>query len=201
MSMRAPRRALAALGRAVRALDDVALGARLDGMTLDVARSARLHRRGVTSKEGCALVVGADALVEGSIAFDRPGARVIIGARTFMNGRIVAAERVVIGDDVLVAWGVTIVDHHSHALAFSKRSRDVVLWGRGEKDWTHVSVAPVTIADKVWIGFDAIVLAGVQIGVGAIVGAGSVVTKDVAPWTVVAGNPARVIRTLGEDER
>lgn len=61
--------------------------------------------------------------------------------------------------------------------------------------------APITICDGVWIGARAIVLPGVTIGEGAIVAAGAIVTKDVAPWTVVAGNPARVVgrRELKED--
>jgi acetyltransferase-like isoleucine patch superfamily enzyme len=53
----------------------------------------------------------------------------------------------------------------------------------------------VTIGDRVWIGFRAIVLPGVSIGEGAIVGACSIVTKDIAPFTIVAGNPARAIGT------
>jgi acetyltransferase-like isoleucine patch superfamily enzyme len=52
---------------------------------------------------------------------------------------------------------------------------------------------PVSIGDRVWIGYRALVLPGVCIGEGAVVGAGSVVTRDVAPFTIVAGNPARVI--------
>ena len=52
---------------------------------------------------------------------------------------------------------------------------------------------PVTIADRAWIGYRALVLPGVCIGEGAVVGAGSVVTRDVPPYAIVAGNPARVI--------
>ncbi len=62
-------------------------------------------------------------------------------------------------------------------------------------------MSPVHVGDKSWIGFNSIVLKGVTIGEGAVVGAGSVVTKDVSAWTVVAGNPARVIREIPEDER
>lgn len=54
--------------------------------------------------------------------------------------------------------------------------------------------APVVIKDFVWIAMGAIILPGVTIGEGAVVGAGSVVTKDVEPWTVVAGNPAKFIK-------
>lgn len=55
-------------------------------------------------------------------------------------------------------------------------------------------MAPITIGDGVWIGARAIILPGVTIGEGAIVAAGAVVTKDVEPWTVVAGNPAKFIK-------
>jgi acetyltransferase-like isoleucine patch superfamily enzyme len=59
----------------------------------------------------------------------------------------------------------------------------------------------VTVGNDVWIGANACVLRGVALGEGAIVGTGSVVTKDVPPYTIVAGNPARVIRELTPDER
>ena len=57
----------------------------------------------------------------------------------------------------------------------------------------------IVIEDKVWIGINSTILPGVRIGYGAVVGAGSVVTKDVEPMTVVAGNPARVIRKIEID--
>ena len=57
-----------------------------------------------------------------------------------------------------------------------------------------VPTHPIRIARNVWIGFEACVLPGVRIGEGAVVGARSVVTEDVPPGAVVAGNPARVVR-------
>ena len=59
----------------------------------------------------------------------------------------------------------------------------------------ELKTAPITIGDNAWVGSRAIVLPGRTVGEGAVVAAGAVVTKDVAPWTVVAGNPARVIKT------
>ena len=64
------------------------------------------------------------------------------------------------------------------------------------KDWDNVKSKPIIIEDNVWIGFDSVLLAGVTIGEGAIVGARSVVRQDVEPWTIVAGNPAIVIKRL-----
>ena len=93
------------------------------------------------------------------------------------------------------------MDHDSHALVFSERKDDVQEWLRGKKDWSHVKMMPVIIKDKVWLGAKVIVLKGVTIGEGAVVGAGSVVVNDVPPWTLVAGNPARVIRALPREER
>ena len=73
------------------------------------------------------------------------------------------------------------------------------MWLEGKKDWTHVKTNPITIQDKSWIGMHSIILEGTTIGTGAVVGAGSVVTRDVPPYTVVAGNPARIIKTLPDD--
>lgn len=64
------------------------------------------------------------------------------------------------------------------------------------KNWDVVKSKPIKICDDAWIGMNCIILKGVTIGEGAIVGAGSVVTKDVPAWTVVAGNPAKVVKTL-----
>ena len=57
------------------------------------------------------------------------------------------------------------------------------------------------IRDDAWVGAGAMVLRGVTIGQGAIVAAGAVVTRDVAPFSIVAGNPAVLVRELGPDER
>jgi acetyltransferase-like isoleucine patch superfamily enzyme len=57
------------------------------------------------------------------------------------------------------------------------------------------------VKDKVWIGFNCIILKGVIIGEGAVIGSGSVVTHDVPAWTVVGGNPAIVIKKISENER
>jgi acetyltransferase-like isoleucine patch superfamily enzyme len=109
----------------------------------------------------------------------------------------VSAERITLGDDVVISWGVTIVDHNSHALDWEGRKSDVLDWMKGRKDWANVKTEPVRIGDKAWIGFNASILKGVTIGEGAVVGAGAVVTRDVPDHAVVAGNPAKVLRTLG----
>ena len=170
-------------------------------LILNIHPSSTCSMSRLQLKDNCEINIDEQSQVEGIICFDRNNATISIGKRVFMNASLIAAQSIEIGDDVLVSWGVTIVDHNSHAISFSERSQDVVNWRLGKKDWTNVKIAPIKISNKVWIGFDSIILKGVTIGEGAIVGAGSVVTKDVPAWTIVAGNPARVIREIPEDER
>ena len=101
----------------------------------------------------------------------------------------------------MISWGVTVTDHNSHSLKFSERQSDVLNWHKGKKDWSKVRIQNVVIDDKAWIGFNAILLKGIKIGEGAIVAAGSVVSKDVPAYTIVAGNPATLVQKLAEDER
>ena len=150
----------------------------------------------------CRLSIGVSCLVRSTVVFEKEEATLSVGDRCFIGTAVISvADRVEIGDDVLISWGVTITDHNSHSLKFSERQRDVEDWRGRRKDWAQVKFGKVVICDKVWIGFNAIILKGVTIGEGAIVGAGSVVSKDVPPFTIVAGNPARVVRELGPDER
>ena len=167
--------------------------------TIDISPHAKVDYRALRRHAGY-LRVGEGSIVEGRVVSDRQGSVVSIGRNTFIGGStIVCAERIEIGDDVLISWGCTIVDHDSHALLWRDRRDDVRDWFAGKKDWSAVTIKPVSIRDKAWIGFNTIVLKGVTIGEGAVVGAGSVVTRDVAPFTVVAGNPARVIRSLDHE--
>jgi acetyltransferase-like isoleucine patch superfamily enzyme len=169
--------------------------------SFDVHPTAKFNRERLNPVSGCALSIGEGSMVEGPIIFERPNAEIVVGKRSFVKGSLIASTKIEIGDDVLVAWNVTIVDHDSHSISFSKRARDVHDWMAGSKDWTHVNSRPVYICNKSWIGFNSIVLKGVRIGEGAVVGAGSVVTKEVDPWTVVVGNPARCIKEIPEHER
>lgn len=118
--------------------------------------------------------------------------RLVFGNGVQLNDHvhIGVIERVEIGHQVLIASRVFITDHnhgdyqkpglHS-APAVPPQQRPVV-------------ANPVRIGDRVWLGEQACILPGVTIGEGAIIGAGSVVTRDVPANTIVAGNPARVIR-------
>jgi acetyltransferase-like isoleucine patch superfamily enzyme len=161
---------------------------------------------------GSRITIGGDSVLECTITLERELGSVHIGDCTFIGAsHLVCAQEILIGSNVLIAWGCTITDHDSHSMAWPQRKDDVKNWRLGlakrggrpatTKDWSVVPMRPIHIADKAWIGFNSIILKGVKIGEGSIVGAGSVVTKDVPPWTIVGGNPAKFIRTIAEHER
>lgn len=170
--------------------------------SVKISRKSKVNYRSIRLKNNCRLEIGEDSIIETAINFDKEGATIKIGERVFIGGSsLVCADNIEIGNDVLISWGCTIVDHNSHAIAWKSRAHDVEDWFYGKKDWQNVIMSPVKIGDKAWLGFNSVVLKGVAIGEGAIIGAGSVVTKDVPPYTIVAGNPARIIREIPLDER
>lgn len=119
-----------------------------------------------------------------------PDAKLEIGDRVtlgYMN-LISVAKSVRIGNDCLFAGEVKILDNNSHSLDYVQRRANAPL--------EPEDVAPVVIDEDVWIGTNCMVLKGVKIGRGAVIAAGAVVTKDVPPFTVAAGNPARVIKRI-----
>lgn len=105
-----------------------------------------------------------------------------IGDGTYIGAKahIRIAESLEIGKNVAISWNVTIMDSDFHMYSIN--------------DIPQNTTKKVTIGDNAWIGNNVIILKGVQIGNNAIIAAGSVVTKDVAPFTAVAGNPARKIK-------
>jgi acetyltransferase-like isoleucine patch superfamily enzyme len=133
-----------------------------------------------------------------------PRGRVTIGEFALVHGaRIICDEAVTIGDYVLVSWNVVLMDTYRGPVDPAARREEVRrVPCRNPRGFAGEGPArPVTIGPNVWIGFDACVLPGVTIGEGAIVGARSVVTADVEPFTIVAGNPARLVRRLDPEER
>jgi galactoside O-acetyltransferase len=170
---------------------------------VSIGAGSRVYRWRLGVGRGATRVtIGSGSIVHCRISFDGPAGRVRIGDRTYIGAsHIVCHSAVTIGSDVIISWGVTVVDHDSHAVSWALRSSDVEDWRMGRKSWEHVPVKPVTIGDKVWIGFGASILKGVTIGEGAVIGAGAVVTRAVPAYTVVGGNPARVVRQLDDGER
>ena len=136
------------------------------------------------------------ALVGGKI---KVGNNAYIGAGTVLQ----AKECIEIGNNVIISNNVLVIDNNNHPIDPAKRlemsaCQDYMtdeLW-----TWKYAESKPIVIEDNVWIGRDARVLKGVTIGKGSIVALGAIVTKDVPPYTVVAGNPAKVVKQLAPPE-
>lgn len=112
-----------------------------------------------------------------------------IGNDVTLNARvhIGVANKIIIGNHVLIGSNVLITDH-SHG----KNSEEELM--SPPRSRTIYSKGPVIIGENVWIGENVCILPGVTIGKGSVIGAGAVVTKDIPPFSIAGGNPARIIK-------
>ncbi|ENT8679849.1 DapH/DapD/GlmU-related protein [Escherichia albertii] len=162
-------------------------------------------------KSRAKVIIGDNCILKNEIIFEGADGLVTIGDNTFINKntKIISVNRISIGSNVTISYGVIIYDHDSHSLDYRERQKDIrkILETRElnsdieNKNWECVKSLPVIVGDNVWIGFQAAILKGVTIGEGAIIAARAVVTKDVPAWSVVAGNPAKVVKEIPIDMR
>jgi acetyltransferase-like isoleucine patch superfamily enzyme len=176
----------------------------------DVALGRHIRAEIVPGTSGNRLVIGPESRLQDDVSLWFRGGSIEIGRNTAIRRGAVltSAGRLVVGDDVLVSWGCVLHCHESLVVEdFAVLSEHVTL-----VDSKHlrtaldvpllhqVESAPSQIGKGVWIGAKALVVAGVHVGDGAVVAGGAVVTEDVEPWTLMAGNPARRIREIGPRE-
>lgn len=123
-----------------------------------------------------------------------------IGRYALLHGaRIICDGRIEIGDHALVSWNVVIMDTYRLSADPGRRRRQLQARLRGvDGDQEPEPSRPVTLASNVWVGFDSCILPGVTVGEGSIIGARSVVGSDVPPYWLAAGNPARLVRPVGD---
>lgn len=153
------------------------------------------------------LEIGEGSQIFSSFSLLRPQAAIKIGKNCQLGAvYFICAESIEVGDDVLMAWGITCMDTDSHSLHWEYRKNDVRQCYNDyiedntnfikNKDWSHVNSKKISIGNKAWIGFNVSILKGVTVGEESIIGAGSVVVKDVPSQAVAAGNPANVVKEL-----
>jgi acetyltransferase-like isoleucine patch superfamily enzyme len=162
-------------------------------------------------RDDVALTIGDRCILMNHFVFESDRGKITVGNGVFINAgtMVISRSLVEIGNNVTIAWGCVIYDHNSHSISYLDRVRDqdqqLIDLPTGSlcahKDWSNVETAPIRICDHAWLGFDVVVLKGVTIGEGAIIGARSVVTRDVPAWTVAAGNPARVVKEIPSELR
>jgi acetyltransferase-like isoleucine patch superfamily enzyme len=190
--------ALFSVPRLVReALDD-----RVKRLACAAAPSARLSPRAqIYNQRGHreAIEIGPNTMIDGQLLVFPEGGQIRIGEYCYVGegARIWSAANVVIGDRIFISHGVNIHDNNAHSLSAAERHRHFreSLAAGGASFAENTRPEPVVIEDDAWIGFNATILKGVTIGRGAVIGAGSLVAEDVSPFTIVAGQPARVIGT------
>ena len=146
--------------------------------------------RGRVQLKGCGEVVLSEGVsLNGTVVpielVTYTSGRIEIGNHTFINygSSIAARTSVKIGSYCHLGHYTFVMDNDQHDLV---------------RHWELPKSEPVVIEDYVWIGSRAVILPGVRIGSRAVIGAGSIVTKDIPPRCVAAGNPARVLRHLTE---
>jgi len=122
-----------------------------------------------------------------------PEARLTVGRYALLNGvRLICDLEVTIGDHCLLSWNVVVMDTYRVPVDAGQRRARLVA-GLPLADGLP---RPVHIEDNVWVGLESCILPGVTIGEGSVVAARAVVFDDVPPYSVAAGNPARVVRRV-----
>jgi acetyltransferase-like isoleucine patch superfamily enzyme len=175
--------------------------------TCVLAPAARLHAKArILNARNASehIYIGSHSIVKGELFVFAHGGSIRIGEWCYVGegSRIWSAERILIGNRVLISHNVNVFDSLTHPLSPTARhSQFRAIATSAHPAAIELGERPVTIADDALVGAAATILRGTTIGRGAVVGAGSVVTEDVAPFTIVAGNPARLVRALTEAER
>ncbi|MCP3384618.1 acyltransferase [Bradyrhizobium sp. CCGUVB4N] len=150
------------------------------------------------------IVVGPQSRIFGELMTFAHGGEIKIGEWCFVGEgtRIWSAASIEIGNRVLISHSVNVFDNLTHPIKAAARHDQVRrIFTRGHPRDISLDEAPVRICDDAWVGAGAMVLRGVTVGEGAVVAAGAVVTKDVPAFSIVAGNPAVLVRELRPDER
>lgn len=135
----------------------------------------------VLIKRGCKISARQLSLSVPSISL-----RIGNGSSLQQGCKVAAAESITIGNEVMIADNVFITDH-DHIFDHPQQPPALV---------RELRTAPVVIEDGCWLGYGSVVLKGVRIGARSVIGANAVVTKDIPPYSVAVGNPARVIRKI-----
>ena len=164
------------------------------GKGCNIETSARIQLL-CSSKED--IVIGDAFNFKGTIISEYHG-KITIGNHTLLGPNCVigAVDRVEIGSYVLLSNNVICIDNNNHSVNPEDRMiMSSTIYKTEYKSWKYAKSAPIVIHDNVWVGRNSIICKGVTIGRNSVVAAGSVVTKDVPENCIVAGNPAKVVKT------
>jgi acetyltransferase-like isoleucine patch superfamily enzyme len=143
------------------------------------------------------ITIGDHAMISGTLVSENHG-KIFLGNYVYLreNSTIGSVNSITIGDYTSIADHVVILDNNNHPINPEDRKiKSSSPRGSDLRKWRHSESAPIIIGSNVWIGSYARVCKGVNIGDNSIIAANAVVTKDVPPNTIVAGNPAKIVKT------
>lgn len=146
--------------------------------------------------------IGINTHIRGVLLLFAHGGKIEIGDNSYVGigTQIWSANQIIIGKNVLISHNCNIIDSNSHEENHIERIESFIrMIKEGHPtESVNVKTAPIVIEDYAWISYNVSILKGVTIGEGAIIGASSVVTKNVEPFTVVAGNPAVFVKHISK---
>jgi acetyltransferase-like isoleucine patch superfamily enzyme len=140
--------------------------------------------------------IGDGTRIDGILMVWKKQGEIIIGRNTYigLGSRVWSAKKITIGNNVQLAHNVNIFDSNIHSLDPSIRLIEYL--NHYENVNSDLKEQEVIIEDNVWLGTNVVILKGVSVGKNSIVGAGTIITKDIPPNCIVAGNPPKIIRTI-----
>ena len=175
------------------------------GDMFEIGLGARIENEsGLKSK----IVIGHHCKIYGTLYCKSSGRIEMGNFSTVQDGaQILCLQHVKIGHYSVIAGGTKLMDNNNHRIEPEERVKHRIRVAPGGPGypglgdgWELSDSSPIIIGDVVWVGADCLVMKGITIGEGAIVAMNSVVTKDVPPYTIVAGFPARVVKKLEKPE-
>ncbi len=153
------------------------------------------------SKDKTKVTIGDNSVIQCQIQILGHGGQVNIGNHCFIgeNTYVWSGKRIEIGNRVLIGHNCNVFDTDAHPFDKDERHNQFKqIFSSGHPKEINLNDIEIIIEDDVWIGANVTVLKGIKIGKGAIIGAGSIVTKNIEPFTVNAGSPSRMLRRLDE---
>lgn len=148
------------------------------------------------------IIIGKGTYIRGELTTFIYGGKIIIGEHCYIghNSIIRSGEYISIGNNVLISHNVNITDTNAHEIDHLERASSYVnLINEGHaKNKGSIITSPIYIEDYVWISFNVSILKGVRIGRGSIISANTLVLHDIPPFSLVGGNPGKILKHLNK---
>lgn len=146
------------------------------------------------------IIIGNNTHIKAELLVFPYGGKINIGDNCYIgeDSRLWSGDSILIGNNVLISHNVNIMDNNAHEINHLERAQgfmNLIKYGH-PKEKGSIKTAPIVIEDFAWINFNVTILRGVTIGKGAIIATGSLVTKNIPPFVLAGGSPAKIIKQI-----